>query len=451
MATAPHPASDLDDALCDIQLEHSLLGLLMTDNSHVDRAADTLSAEDFSDGFARQAYEAILHLASQGKAANPATLRGHVEHPALLMALTANPVVWLTPGDAAKQLAELAQRRRMRDGLLIAADTCADLAAPTTEVVTLADAAVQGKAQSSIRQTTAAQCLGDLVDSFDHEVRGVLCQQIPSLDELHGPMEPSQLVIMAGRPGMGKTAAALSYSLGAAQAGHGVLFASLEMNGQQLAGRMAADLCFDGAQIPYAPIRDRKLNDFQRRRVAEAASKAHSLPFNIIDTGSLTPGRLGMMARRHERRFRAQGTKLELIVVDYMQLLRPDSGTAKPYEAVSEVSRCLKALAKDMDVAVLALAQLSRNVESRTDRRPQLADLRDSGQIEQDADSVIFLLREEYYLAQNEPPAGHEKRAAWEAAMEQYRGLIEFILAKRRNGTVGSAYGQFHGVYQAVR
>jgi replicative DNA helicase len=451
MATAPLPANDLDDPLADLQLEQSLLGLLMADNSHVDRAADILTPTDFSDHEAQHIYETIVHLVSQGRPANPATMRGLVESPGLLIALTANPMVWMTPADAAKQLAELGQRRRMRTGLTEAAQACEDLTASSHEAVTLADAAIAPKAQGSIREASVARCLGDFIDGLDAEQHGVLCQSIPAFDELHGPMEPSQLIILAGRPGMGKTAAALSYALGAAQAGHGVLFVSLEMNAAQLSGRMFADLCFNGAEIPYSAIRDRKLNDFQRRRLVDVQSKAQSLPLRIIDAGSMTPGRLGMIARRTDRRMRAKGQKLDLIVVDYLQLMRPDSGTNKPYEAVSEVSRCLKALAKDAGVPVLALAQLSREVEKRPDRRPQLADLRDSGQIEQDADSVVFLVRPEYYLRQNEPEPSSPDFLKWQGLLAEVQGKIEFILAKRRNGTTGTAFGAFHGAYQAVR
>lgn len=460
MATAPSPANDTQDALCDLELEGSLLGLLMLDNSHVDRAADILGAADFSEPLYQRLFEAIVHRVSQGQPANPATLRPQFgDDPAVkdmggtgfLIRLTENPGAWFTAPDAAKQIAELSRRRSMRDGLTEAARQCGDMTVPAGEIVTLADAAVSARAASSVRQFSAGQVLGDLVDGFDAEPEGVLCHKIPAFDKLHGPLEPSQLAILAARPGMGKTAMALSYSLGAAEAGHGVLFASLEMNGQQLAGRMAADLCFDGQAIPYSCIRDRKLNDFQRRRVADVASKALALPFAVVDTGSLTPGRLAMLARRHDRRFRANGHRLELIVVDYLQLLRADSGATKPYEAVSEVSRCLKALAKDMNVAVMALAQLSRDVERRPDKRPQLSDLRDSGQIEQDADSVIFLLREEYYLRKSEPHEMHQDRPAWQAAMDKARDRIEFILAKRRNGVEGCAIGSFHGANQAVR
>lgn len=452
MATAPLPANDEHDPLCDLDLEASLLGLLMLDNHHADRAADILSPEDFAEPVYRRIYEAVIHAVSQGKAANPATLHGHFpDQPGLLIHLTEAPTTWFTAPDAAQQLAELANRRRIRDGLTACAAECANLATTTADIVSHADTVMASKAHSTVRQATGAECLSELIDNIDRPIAGVLCQQIEGFDSLHGPIEPSQLVILAGRPGMGKTAAAVSYALGAAQSGHGVLFVSLEMNRQQLAGRMAADLCFDRQSVPYSLIRDRKLNDFQKRQVVDAYSKMQTVPFSIIDTGSLTPGRLAMIARRQDRRMRARGHKLELIVVDYLQLLRPDSGTSKPYEAASEVSKALKALALDMNVGVMALAQLSREVERRPDKRPQLADLRDSGQIEQDADSVMFLLRQEYYLDLSEPDQMDPKRLEWEAARDAVKGQIEFILAKKRNGTTGTAIGAFHGAYQAVR
>ena len=170
-----------------------------------------------------------------------------------------------------------------------------------------------------------------------------------------------------------------------------------------------------------------------------------------MDVGSLNIGRLNMLVRRHARAMAAKGFSLDLVIVDYLQLLSPDHKGRSNYEAVSEVSRGLKALAKDNELAVFALAQLSRTVETRPDKRPQLSDLRDSGQIEQDADAVLFLLRKEYYLRQEEPDPLSPKRVDWENHLDAVKGQIEFILAKRRNGTTGTAIGQFHGAYQAVR
>ena len=142
--------------------------------------------------------------------------------------------------------------------------------------------------------------------------------------------------------------------------------------------------------------------------------------------------------------------KLDLVVIDYIQLLRPDRRINK-YEDISEVSMALKAMAKDNNVAIMGLAQLSRSVETRPDKTPQLSDLRDSGQIEQDADAVMFLLRQEYYLRQAEPLQTDIKHSEWEAKLNEWSGIIEFIVAKRRNGTAGRTEGRFFGSFQAVR
>lgn len=263
---------------------------------------------------------------------------------------------------------------------------------------------------------------------------------------------PSRLYVTDGYIVTHNTALALSYALGAAKQGHGVLYVSLEMSSVELAARMAADLCFSSRmQIPFAKIRDGNLSRDERRHLAEAGQRMHQLPFQVVDVGSLNIGRLNMLVRRHARAMAAKGFSLDLVIVDYLQLLSPDSKGRSTYEAVSEVSRGLKALAKDNELAVFALAQLSRTVETRPDKRPQLSDLRDSGQIEQDADAVLFLMRQEYYLRQAEPEQDDVKRAEWEIALREVQGQIEFIVAKRRNGVTGSAKGAFHGAYQAVR
>lgn len=459
MATAYRAAND-SDPLINLELEAELLGGLMLDNASVDQVADIVRAEDFSEGILGRIYQGIVHEVSRGNPANAITLKGHFDRDpdiakvggiSFLAGLTAN-YSGSSLHQTAKTVADLSRRRTMRQGLHTVADECADLSIPATEIVTHADAAVSFHGGDGIHQPTGGECFDELIRSFDETSHGVTCRQIPALDDLLGPLRPKQVFIGAARPGMGKTAVALSYSVGAAAAGHGVLFVSLEMSSTELAGRMAADMCFDGSQgVPYKAIRDRRLNDWQRRKVVEAGSAIRAFPLHVIDAGSLTVGRLAMLARRHARRMEAMGSRLELIVVDYLQLLSPDTRGRSNYEAVSEVSRALKALAKDMDCAVLALAQLSREVEKRTDKRPQLADLRDSGQIEQDADAVFFLLRDEYYLRQAEPDQMSPQRMAWEDAMRDAQGKIEFILAKRRNGTTGTAMGSFYGAYQAVR
>ena len=225
------------------------------------------------------------------------------------------------------------------------------------------------------------------------------------------------------------------------------------MNRLELMQRATSDVLFDGASgIPYEAIRDgRFTSDNARRRVYEAARVFRNMPLHLVDASSLTIGRLNMIVRRYQRRMEAAGQKLELVMVDYLQLLRPDFRTDNMNLAVSEVSRGLKAIAKQYDVGVMALAQLNRSVESRPDKRPMLSDLRDSGQIEQDADAVVFLYRDEYYLRQGKPPENDPRFIDWQAAMDKCAGNIDFIVAKRRNGPGGSATGRFFGAYQAVR
>jgi replicative DNA helicase len=245
---------------------------------------------------------------------------------------------------------------------------------------------------------------------------------------------PKHLVIVAGRPSMGKSAVASSYALGAASAGHGVLFVSLEMSAEELGERIAADLCFDSAvQVPYSAITDGRVTNEQGRQIARAYERLQSIPLSIVDLASCTIAKLNAIVRRHSRRMAAQGKKLDLVIVDYLQLVRPDRHTENRTQEITQVSIGLKAIAKEHGVAVMALAQLSRSVESRADKRPIMADLRESGQIEQDADAIMFLYRPEYYLKQSEP-LETDHRPKWESMMDDARGKIEFIVAKRRRG-----------------
>lgn len=450
----------MSDPLINLEAEADLLGSLLLENRQVDRIADILAPADFHEPVHGMIYETILQQVSLGKAASAVTLKGFFGDelepfggPGYLVRITGGGECLLTDvKDSAQYLAGLSMRRQMRAGLAVASSACADLTLPISEIVSHADEALSNKAGETIHQPSGADCFDELLASFGQDRQGVTCGAIHALDELLGPMRPKQLVIGAGRPGMGKTALALSYAIGAAKRGHGVLFVSLEMSSTELAARMAADMCFNGKDgVPFAAINGGNPNGYQRRAVAQAGSDMCALPFQVIDAGHLSTGRLNMLIRRHARRMKAQGHKLELVIVDYLQLLSPDSKGRSNYEAVSEVSRNLKAMAKDHGIAVFALAQLSREVEKRPDRRPQLSDLRDSGQIEQDADAVMFLLRQEYYLRQNEVPEGHPDRMGWEALMDKHAGKIEFIVAKRRNGVTGQAEGWFYGQYQAVR
>lgn len=451
-------------ALANIDCEQAICGSLMYDNARIDAVADILAPEDFSEPFLADIYSVIVREAALGRPANPATLRPYlIDHPSIAevggitylnrLSVT-NDAAWGDPVGYARQIKELANRRSLISGLNAATLLASDPAESNEAVIDRTESALSTvtDTQASASERSAFDCLRDMVDEIDHPKAGVTCGRISSLDNLIGEMRPKQLIIGAARPGMGKTALALSYALGASLRGHGVLYVSLEMSAPELAMRLASDLCFDGRQgIPFSAIRDGRLSTDQKRNLCRAIEQIEGLPFTVADYGSVTIGRLNMIVRRYKRRLAAQGHKLELVVIDYLQLVRPDNRRGSAYEAVSEVSMGLKAIAKDHDVAVLALAQLSRQVESREDKRPQLSDLRDSGQIEQDADAVLFLYRHEYYLRRQEPEEGNPKHADWQRLVSECEGHLEMILAKRRNGPTGKAQAIFFTGNQAVR
>lgn len=449
--------------ITNLAAEAGLLGAMMVNPSVIDFTADRIKPTDFAVGLHGRLFETLVREASLGHSTSPVAIKGFfIDDPdierlggaAYLARLTGDPMALLGDlRDMTRLIVDLSDRRRMRFRLIEAAEACADLNTPLSEIGTLADAAVAARSESSLVEADAGECVDAWLAELDADVVGARCHIIPNVDELLGPLRPKSLNIVAGRPGMGKTAFACSYARGAASHGHGVLFVSLEMSKEELTGRMIADSLFDheDSRIPYAVLQRRRLNRWERERVAEAGSLLSRIPLTVIDTGTLNVGRLDMLVRRHKRRMAARGHKLELVIVDYLQLIHSDTKAKDAYQAISEVSKRLKAIAKDQDVSIMALAQLNRSVEQRQDKRPLLSDLRDSGQIEQDADAVLFLMREEYYLSQSEPQNDAEAHSRWEDRMNRIRGVLEFILAKRRNGTTGIARGRFFAPFQAVR
>ena len=452
------------DIICNVEAEAALLGALLMENDLIDRAADVVDVEDFSFALHGRIFSALLYEFAQGKKVTPVTLRPYFDGDddikdlggvGYLARLTADAAGLLAFKELCAQIADLGIRRRMQEGFKAAMAACSDMSAKIGDIIGQADAAMTISGKEEIHQVSGAECFDEVLTGFDDVgAGGVLCGSIERLDDVLGSIRPKQLIIGAGRPGMGKTAVAISYAIGAARRGHGVLFISLEMSSHELGMRMASDLCFDMGEhdrVPFAAIQAGTINDRQRDAIRRARDFMADLPLFVVDAGSMTIGRLNMMVRRYARRMEAKGQKLELVIVDYLQLLHPDQRNRSAYENVSEVSRGLKACAKENAVGVLALAQLSREVEKREDKRPMLSDLRDSGQIEQDADGVLFLLRQEYYLLKNEPDPGSDKHEAWRVLLERNRGKIEFIVAKRRNGVEGYSAGRFFGPYQAVR
>lgn len=448
--------------IANIEAESVVLGAMLIDSKMIDRVADILTPDDFYEPLIGRMFEATRDNYFAGKACSAVALNGLfkddeayklVGGPAFMANLTASSAALIGATDLAKQIADLARRRRVVEGLDQASALAADQSIPLSETIEAADTALSAATVHSdgVEHVTGAGCVDAMLAQLDSKDRGVTCKIIPPMDDLLGGARRKQMIILAARPGMGKTAVALSYSIGAAMNGHGVLYVSLEMSKAELGARMAADVCFDGERgVPYGKIVDQSVRGDDIRKLVQARDIIKDLPIHVADASTLSVHRLNVMVRRYARRFAAKGERLDLVVVDYLQLLSGDKGKSA-YETVSQISRALKAIAKEHDVAVLALAQLSREVEKRTDRRPQLSDLRDSGQIEQDADTVLFLLRNEYYLSKEEPEPYTADHMKWEQLMADHKNKIEFICAKRRNGETGKGTGAFHGAYQAVR
>lgn len=450
----------VDNRIGNVAAEVGVIASMLCEPKVVDQIADRLAAEDFSDQFLGFVYGTIVREHSLGRALNPVTIRPFIEGEQAyadlggqgwLARLGMAPATALAATGNAAQIADFAQRRRLMDGLRETMQLAANLETPLEALVQAADDAISRARDGGDTncEFSGAQCIKAVIDGFGQAVTGTECGIIPSMDRLLGPLRPGQFIVGAGRPGMGKTATAISYALGAAERGHGVLFISLEMSADELGERMAADLCLNH-RIPFEAIRDRTLTADQQREVCRAHERVAAMPLQVIDKAALKLAQLRTRVRRWKRRMAARGTKLELVIVDYLQLLRPDR-ICDRIEAVGEISRTLKEIAKEHGVAVFALAQLSRAVEQRSDKRPQLSDLRESGQIEQDADAVLFFMRDEYYLRASEPLIGDPKRDEWQAKLDLCLGRIEFILAKRRNGATGRAMGDFLYHFQAVR
>ncbi len=272
------------------------------------------------------------------------------------------------------------------------------------------------------------------------------------MDKKLGGLHKSDLLILAGRPSMGKTSLATNVAFNIAKAyqkgqladgtegtlnGGVVGFFSLEMSAEQLAARILSE----ASEVPSEQIRRGDMTETEFRRFVEAAKTLESCPLFIDDTPALPISQLAARARRLKR---THG--LDVLIIDYLQLVRPASAKDSRVNEVSEITQGLKAIAKELDIPVIALSQLSRQVENRDDKRPQLADLRESGSIEQDADVVMFVFREEYYK-EREKPGDHdlEKMALWQDEMERLHGKAEIVIGKQRHGPIGTVELSFEG------
>lgn len=462
-----------------IEAEQSLIGAVMLDNEYYHRVSAFLTAEHFYEPVHQRIYEAIMRLIERSELADPVTLKRLFEdEPALqhvggadyLFQLTGLAETLYNIEDYGRLILDLSIRRSL---IRVGKDVSGRASDPqdTDSAVSQIELAEQelfnlaqhgdvgGEALPLSRFVSQAVDQAELALRNPDSITGVPTG-LRDLDDKLGGLQPSDLLILAGRPSMGKTALAVTIGVNASRhmasgpAGtgregrkFGVAIFSLEMSGRQLAMRLLAGV---------SRISQDKLmrGDFSREDlplVTRAAQDLAALDVYVDDTPALSINALRTRARRLVRT-----QQVSLIVVDYLQLLRGVSkqGQSNKVHEVSEITQGLKAIAKELNIPVIALSQLSRKVEERDDKRPQLSDLRDSGSIEQDADVVMFVFREDYYLERAEPkhpradekPDKHlERYQQWQKRFEEARGMADVIIAKQRNGPIGTVRTTFDG------
>ncbi len=450
-----------------LDAEQALLGMLLIDNRHLERVGDMLKAQHFFQPPHQRIFEAIVKIVERGQQASPVTLKGYFEKDEglepvggakyLVTLQTETPLI-NNAADYARTIYELHLRRQL---ILLGEDIVNDaytqtLDSDATDAITTAESKLFKLAESGQTQggfvtlrdsVMTALEIAEKAYKADSHVTGVTTG-LTDLDQKLGGLHNSDLLILAARPSMGKTSLAVNIAFNAAKAyadsggkqGGIVGFFSLEMSSDQLATRILAEQSgISGDSIRKGDIREA---DF--RRFVEASQRLSQIPLYIDDTPALTIGALRTRARRLKRQH-----GLGMLVIDYLQLLQ-GSGTRQSEGnrvlEISEITRGLKAIAKELQIPVIALSQLSRAVEQRDDKRPQLSDLRESGSIEQDSDVVMFIYRREYYLSREEPERKigeedlkfNDRYAAWQKDLGENANVAEVIVAKQRHGPIGT-------------
>ena len=450
-----------------LEAEQALLGSILVNNDIIDEVSTIVSSSIFYDPAHVKIYEVIESLNNKGMIANPITLKNFFEKDNMLNEVGGTEyLVKLTrfsgsakqAVDYAKIIHEMYLRRELvQISDKLSSDTLnANSQEQNAESIiegtekSLFDLAERGSfTQSFLKFNEALDQtiqMATLAMKSDQGIVGVPTG-LTDLDEKLGGLHKSDLVILAGRPGMGKTALATniayhaSQNLLARQEKSSIAFFSLEMSSEQLSTRILSEQ----ARIKSDDIRRGKVTESEINRYIETSRNIYNLPLYIDETPAITISTLSNRARRIKRLF-----GLSLVVVDYIQLMRAPSSNNRNdnrVQEVSEITQGLKALAKELKVPVLALSQLSRAVESRDDKKPQLSDLRESGSIEQDADVVMFVYREAYYLENKQPKLGSIEHAEWQSKMNDVNGLADIILGKQRHGPTGTVKVAFEGIY----
>ena len=466
-ALAPVPFPSMDPSSIpslphNLEAEQALLGSLMFDNAVFERLSDRLRGSHFYEPFHQRLYDAIEDHVRQGLLAEPTILMERFKQdPAFQefggLRYLADLVDRAPPAanapDYARVVYDLALRR---DLIRIGGEIIKEAPQPETAAIDQIESAEQrlytlaetGKPSSGFVSFSSALSGAVQMAAEAYQRDGKLAGLATNLDDLDqklGGLHPSDLLILAGRPSMGKTALATNIAFNVARNyrweptpegrktvnGGVVAFYSLEMSAEQLAMRILAD----ASGVSSDKLRKGEIDAADFGKIRDAAVEIGESPLFIDATGGLSMSKLAARARRLKRMEHG----LDLIIVDYLQLVTTGESNSQKnrVQEVSEITGGLKALAKELGVPIIALSQLSRQVEQREDKRPQLSDLRESGSIEQDADCVMFVYRESYYLGRAEPREGTEEHLKWQEDMDRLKHQAEVVIGKQRHGPIG--------------
>ncbi|MEL6170094.1 MAG: replicative DNA helicase [Pseudomonadota bacterium] len=454
-----------------IEAEQQLLGAILTNNDVFDGIASILQEHHFYDPVHGRIFAAASGRIAKNALASPVTLKPFLEDdpglrelggPAYLARLAGAAISSFAAKDFARLIHDLATRRELialghdiadRAGRLeVSSEAAEQIVEAEQALYKLGETGqVREGFQSFLKAATDAVEVAAAAYQRDGGLAGV-STGLHDLDKKLGGLHKSDLLILAARPSMGKTSLATNIGFNIAKAykrgirpdgtegavqGGAVGFFSLEMSAEQLAARVLSE----AAEVPSEQIRRGDMTEPEFRRFVDAAKTLETCPLFIDDTPALSIAQIAARARRLKREH-----GLDVLFVDYLQLARPATAKDSRVNEVSEITQGLKAIAKELDIPVVALSQLSRQVENRDDKRPQLSDLRESGSIEQDADVVMFIFREEYYK-EREKPGDHdlEAMATWQEEMERLHGRAEVIIGKQRHGPIGTVDLSFEG------
>ena len=450
---------------CNIEAEQALIGSILVSNDIYDEISSIVDVKKFFDPIHAKIFSTIEMLIAKGLLANPITLKNYFENNEGLKELGGqeyliNITKFSTSAKQAIDYANIVHEMHVRRELIKISESVLNDASSSNEITSSGEEMIQNaekslfdlaerghfnrsflKFENALKQTI------EMARSAYQSEEGIVGVPtgLTDLDSRLGGLHKQDLIIIAGRPSMGKTALATNIAFHAAKniekksSKSTVAFFSLEMSSEQLSTRILSEQ----SRIKSNDIRRGRVSESEFEKFIETSKNIFDLPLYIDETPAITIAAISNRSRRIKRLF-----GLELVVVDYIQLMR--SSGKKEYnrvQEISEITQGLKALAKELDVPVLALSQLSRQVEQRDNKKPQLSDLRESGSIEQDADVVMFVYREAYYLENKEPTAGSIEHAEWRQKMDEVSRLAEIMISKQRHGPTGNVKVEFEAMY----